>query len=290
MRVRRPTLIRRSSDNVGRMDLGALFDLEPHGPDTFVGSGPRYPWGGLYGGQIVAQALRAAASTVDEGMAPHSLRAYFIRRGDPAEPVRYEVDRIRNGRSFCTRRVVARQAIGAILNLEASFQVPETTDEIQTVQMPAGIALPTRPDDGNFTTSYQRAEAVAPSSDTGPVLPGRILAWMRVADEVAPDQLLHRCWLAYMSDDLPTDSVRRAIAQRVPAAGEVDEWWNDSFAASLDHTIWFHRPIQADQWHLYDVACHGYIAGRGLAVGHVFTAEGSHVATVAQEVLIRRRG
>ena len=104
------------------MDPIRFFELEPHGPDTFVGEGPRYPWGGLFGGQIVAQAFNAAARTVDTGLGVHSLRAYFIRRGDHTEPIRFEVDRIRNGRSFATRRVVARQAIGAILNLEASFQ------------------------------------------------------------------------------------------------------------------------------------------------------------------------
>jgi acyl-CoA thioesterase-2 len=93
-----------------------MFSLESHGPDTYVGQGPRYPWGGLYGGQVVAQALRAATSTVDDPFEPHSIRAYFIRRGDHTEPVRYEVDRIRNGRTFATRRVVARQAVGAILN------------------------------------------------------------------------------------------------------------------------------------------------------------------------------
>ena len=115
------------------MELSMLFDLEPHGPDTYVGTGPRYPWGGLYGGQIVAQALRAAAATVDPEFEPHSLRAYFIRRGYHTEPVRYEVDRTRNGRSFSTRRVVARQAIGVILNLEASFQRPEITADVETL-------------------------------------------------------------------------------------------------------------------------------------------------------------
>src|SRR5688572_24601427 len=109
-----------------------MFELQPHGGDTFVGQGPEYPWGGLYGGQIVAQALRAAAETVDSEFVTHSLRAYFIRRGDHSEPIRYEVDRIRNGRSFVTRRVVARQAVGAILNLEASFQVHESTGSLQT--------------------------------------------------------------------------------------------------------------------------------------------------------------
>ena len=102
-----------------------LFALEPHGSDTFIVAGRHYPWGGLYGGHIVAQALWAAAETVDPIMEPHSVRAYFIRRGDTTEPVRYEVDRIRNGKSFSTRRVVAAQSNGAILNLEASFQIFE---------------------------------------------------------------------------------------------------------------------------------------------------------------------
>src|SRR6476620_8533900 len=118
------------------MNLHDILDLAPHGPDTFVGSGPRYPWGGLYGGQIVAQALRAAAATVHDGLPCHSLRAYFIRRGDHEEPIRYEVDRIRNGRSFATRRVVARQAIGAILNLEASYQHAEDSAAVLPAVMP----------------------------------------------------------------------------------------------------------------------------------------------------------
>ena len=99
------------------MNITEILTLADHGPDTYVGTGPKYPWGGLYGGQIVAQALRAAAATVDPAYRPHSLRAYFIRPGEHTEPIRFEVDRIRNGRSFITRRVVARQAIGAILNM-----------------------------------------------------------------------------------------------------------------------------------------------------------------------------
>src|SRR5512133_1394882 len=106
-----------------------MMQLEQHGPDTWVGEGPRYPWGGLYGGQIVAQALQAAALTVDPRFLPHSLHAYFIRRGDHAQPVRFEVDRVRDGRSFVTRAVVARQSMGAILNLSASFQVAEAAVE-----------------------------------------------------------------------------------------------------------------------------------------------------------------
>ena len=124
------------------MDLQTILNLADHGPDVMVGIGPRYPWGGLYGGQIVAQALRAAASTVEEGFVVHSVRAYFIRRGDHTEPVRYEVDRIRNGRSFETRRVVARQAVGAILNLEASFQLPEPSEDVPAILPPEGVPTP----------------------------------------------------------------------------------------------------------------------------------------------------
>jgi acyl-CoA thioesterase-2 len=272
------------------MDLGALFELAPHGPDTFVGAGPRYPWGGLFGGQIVAQALRAASSTVDVELEPHSLRAYFIRRGDHTEPIRYEVDRIRNGRSFCTRRVVARQAVGAILNLEASFQRPEPAIDLQTVVMPSGLPSPDECPDDTWTTSFARRPVPRDAlPTTGTLGAGRVAAWMKVNDVVAPDELVHRCWLAYMSDDIPTDSVRRALAEREqPPVIDIDAWWQGSFAASLDHTVWFHRPLRVDEWHLYDFACHGSVGGRGVSVGHVFTADGVHAATVAQEVLIRR--
>ena len=268
------------------MHLGALFDLEAHGPDTFIGAGPQYPWGGLYGGQIVAQALRAASSTVAADLSVHSLRAYFIRRGDSTEPVRYEVDRIRNGTSFCTRRVVARQAIGAILNLEASFQRPEAGTDLQTVAMPAGLAAPESLESSSWSSSFDRRwlpDVDVAHAGTGA---GRVSAWMRVNDAVADDELVHRCWLAYLSDDLPTDAVRAALAGAAPTGGGD---WEGFFAASLDHTVWFHRPMRMDQWHLHDMACHGYVGGRGLAIGHVFAADGVHVATVSQEVLLRPR-
>ena len=259
----------------------ALFDLEPHGPDTFVGIGPRYPWGGLFGGQIVAQSLRAAAATVEPDQQVHSLRAYFIRRGDHTEPIRFEVDRIRNGRSFSTRRVVARQAIGAILNLESSFQAPEPADDVTTVPFDHALPGPEHGTPDNWSDTFERRDLDhgegTPGVRTGA---GRHIAWMRVTVPVDPDdQLLHRCWLTYMSDDMPAGAVRLA---HPPLQVE-----GERFVASLDHTIWFHRPLRADQWHLYDFSCHGYTGGRGLAIGHVFSADGTHVATVAQEVLFR---
>lgn len=265
------------------MELSKLFELEPHGPDTFVGIGPQYPWGGLFGGQIVAQALRAAARTVDVDQEVHSLRAYFIRRGDHIEPIRFEVDRIRNGRSFSTRRVVARQAVGAILNLEASFQLPEDTTDVQTVPMDRSIPGPDELASDSWTQAFDRRSVPRdrlPSPTTGT---GRSAAWMRVTTDFFNDsQLLHRCWLAYMSDDMPSDTIRAAH----PDFHQTDDH-GITFTASLDHTIWFHRPVRADQWHLYDFSCHAFTGARGLGIGHVFSMDGTHVATVAQEVLMR---
>jgi acyl-CoA thioesterase-2 len=264
-----------------------VFELASHGPDVHVGVGPQYPWGGLYGGQIVAQALRAATLSVDPGLEPHSIRAYFIRRGDATEPVRYEVDRIRNGRSFATRRVVARQAVGAILNAESSFQRPESSNEVQNVEMP-DVPPPEVLEQESWSPSFERA-TVPPQQvvDRRRDGAGRVVAWMRVVDQLGDphdprSQLLHRCWLMFLSDDLPADSVWLA---RTPRGEGGDD--GDRFTASLDHTVWFHRRVAADEWHLHDFSCLHFVGGRGLALGYVYAPDGRHVATVAQEVLMR---
>ena len=256
-----------------------MMDLEPHGPDVWVGVGPRYPWGGLYGGQIVAQALRAACATVEPQYRVHSLHAYFIRAGDHAEPVRYEVDRVRNGRSFVTRTVVARQAIGAILSLSASFQVDEDAPEVQTVALP-DVPAPDAFAPSSWSPMYDRR--IVPVDDQ----PGVAEGWLRIYQSVGDDPVLNACALAYMSDDFPTDAV---VAQHPDRPGPMDPDDHPFIAFSLDHAIWFHRPVDASAWHLHDFACQGLISSRGLAVGHVFTEAGVHVATVSQEVLLRHR-
>lgn len=262
-----------------------MFDLQHHGADTYVGEGPRYPWGGLYGGQIVAQALRAAAFTVETEFVPHSMRAYFIRPGDHTEPVRYEVDRIRNGRSFLTRRVVARQAIGAILNAECSFQKTERSAAMQAVEMPV-VPGPDGLENTSFSSRFDRRFVPdAAVEDAGRDGIGRVVAWMRATDafaDVDEGPCLHQCWLAFISDDLPSDAVR--AAHRTVWEGQSAA---ELVGTSLDHTIWFHRPLRADRWHLYDFTCHHYVGARGLSIGHVFDEGGEHVATVAQEVLLR---
>ena len=260
-----------------------LFALEPHGSDTFIGAGRQYPWGGLYGGHIVAQALWAAAETVDPIMEPHSVRAYFIRRGDTSEPVRYEVDRIRNGRSFCTRRVVARQAIGAILNLEASFQIEEKSAEAAPVVMAAHLPRPDDLADDSWSPYFDRRmvpyDVMAAANRDGR---GTSAGWFRLKQSFHNDELMNRCALAYISDDLPTDAVVQAVPELKAVSGQ-----EMLFSASLDHTVWFHRPVQADQWHLYEMSCYTYIGGRGISFGYVFAEDGTHIATVAQEVLVR---
>lgn len=265
------------------VNLHQLFDLVAHGGDVYVGEGLEYPWGGLYGGHIVAQALRAAAFTVDDDVVPHSLRAYFIRRGNNKQPVRYEVDRIRNGKSFATRRVVARQDDGAILNLEASFQRHEESIDATTVERQRQLPSPETIAESSWSTFLQR-RTLPPDVLVGQHRDGagRVAAWLRVKDSLGDSELLNRCALAYLSDDLPTESVVRAVPELQKASDE-----GRRFSASLDHAVWFHRPVHAHEWHLYEMTCHTYVGGRGLAYGYVFAADGTHVATVAQETLVR---
>lgn len=271
------------------MSLRDLFDLAPHGPDTLVGTGHPYPWGGLYGGHIVAQALRAASGTVEQPMSPHSLRAYFIRGGDNSEPVRYEVDRIRNGRTFSTRRVVARQTVGAILNLEASFQIPEQSATAAPMMIPDAIVPPSDLADDSWSPYFERR--MLPAGAGGHVHrdgSGHVAAWFRLRDDFGADQLLHMCALAYLSDDLPTEAVIRAVPELLVAARQREETGVDGlFATSLDHTVWYHAPVDTSQWHLVEASCLHYGSARGISHGYVFSESGVHVATVAQEVLVR---
>jgi acyl-CoA thioesterase II len=252
-----------------------MMALEQHGPDTYVAQGPSYPWGGLYGGQIVAQALRAAAATVEPRFEPHSLHAYFIRLGDAGEPIRLEVERLRNGRSFVTRAVVARQSTGAILSMNASFQVAEDAPDVQAAPRPPAVAPPEGADPTSWSPIFDRCADTARGG-------GRASAWLRVTEPIGGDAVLQACALAYLSDDMPTE----AVATLHP---DVDRWHEEGWrSASLDHAIWFHQRGRADDWQLYDFVADRYHGSRGVSIGRVFN-DGVQVATVAQEVLLRRR-
>jgi acyl-CoA thioesterase-2 len=223
----------------------------------------------------VAQGLRAGTFTVDPDFRVHSLHAYFIRSGDHTEPIRFEVDRVRNGRSFLTRRVTARQSTGVILEMTASYQVDEGGPEIQTALMP-----PTPPPDELADDSWGDLFSRRSASRGH----GEVSAWLRIVDEIGPDPAHHACALAYLSDDLPTE----AVVSLHPDATPDQPFDNQFMSASLDHAIYFHRPVAADQWHLQTFTCHGLMSSRGVSVGYVFTTEGTHVATVVQEVLLRK--
>ncbi len=268
-------------------DFATLMTLESHGSDVFVGVGPHYPWGRVYGGQVVAQALRAAAATVDPDFFVHSLHAYFIRGGDADEPIRFEVDRIRNGRSFLTRRVVARQSIGPILNLSASFQIREKQVDIQERGMPTGIPQPESLPADDWGPILERR--LIPSS-AFPGEPDREAYWLRVVGPIAAeDHVAQSCALAYASDDVPTEAASRSHPRRPSPSAEPGEYARRFVGASLDHAIWFHRPGRHDDWVLHDFAGHGLVGARGLALGQLYSRDGVHLATVAQEILMRER-
>jgi acyl-CoA thioesterase-2 len=259
------------------LDLSAVFTLESHGPDTYVAESPHYPWGRIYGGLVIAQALWAATQTVRVEHVVHSLHAYFILGGEFSEPVRYEVDRVRNGRSFTTRRVVARQSAGAILTLECSFQRYEDGVESQPETMPADIpspdALPKVYDAG-----LDRREVPVTAGEPG----SRV--WGRFPLALGDDARLHYCALAYLSDMNAMDAVSASRAGGRPTG---DGEWSEWMGASLDHAMWFHRAFRADQWLLYDQSSFSTSHARGLAGGAIFTQEGELVVTVVQEGLLR---
>jgi acyl-CoA thioesterase II len=260
------------------IEFAELLQLEPHGPDTYVGIAARYPWGGrLFGGQVVAQALRAASLTVPADRPAHSLHSYFIRPGTTEEPIRYEVERLRDGRSFTTRQVVARQSGGAILNLSVSFQVVEAEVDAPVATLPAGLPSfeePTLPDHSWAGLLERKATFLAD---------GTMGYWIRLNAEMGDDPADHQCALAFMSDAAPSR------AARSPHPDFVADSDRRLFqGASLDHSVWFQRPTDPSQWHWFDTRSHGLNGGRGLVTGDVIRADGLHAATIAQEVLLRR--
>jgi acyl-CoA thioesterase II len=250
-----------------------LIALDQSDDTTFVGQTPAYPWGRVFGGQVVAQSLAAAAATAPADHFVHSLHAYFVLGGVPLEPIVFEVDRLREGRSFTTRRVVARQSAGAILNLDASFQRIEDDVEIQETQLPAGVPGP----ETLAAVDWPGLGEVREVANQPAV--ARSQVWMRIAEDLGDDRITHACALAYLSDHNPMD----AIILSHPASLR----WDEMMTASLDHNIWFHRHVRADGWMLFDMQGHGLVNARGMATGAVHAEDGRHVATIAQEGLVR---
>jgi acyl-CoA thioesterase-2 len=274
--------------------LVELLDLEPIEVNIFRGLSPDENRQRVFGGQVAGQALVAAARTVGDNRAVHSLHAYFLRPGDPTVPILYEVDRARDGRSFTTRRVVAIQHGRPIFNLSASFQVAETGFDHQAPMPPAPPpeSVPTfterfadraeewgdwfhrpRPIDMRYVDD-EDADAVA-SMPGG----GRRLVWFRADGELPDDPLLHACVVTYASDMTLLDTTL------VPHGLRAQE--GRVMMASLDHAMWFHRPFRADEWLLYAQGTPSASGGRGLGWGGIFTRDGALAVSVVQEGLIR---
>ena len=270
-----------------------LLDLEAIEVNIFRGVSPHEERQRVFGGQVAGQALVAASRTVDKG-AVHSLHAYFLRPGDPTVPILYQVDRIRDGRSFTTRRVVAIQHGRAIFNLAASFHVEEEGFEYH-------MPMPDVPEPGDLPDAdTQWAELAEVFGDFMPRdraidiryidgLPFRrkgkssseMRVWMRADGALPADPVLHTCLLTYASDMTLLD------ASLLPhGTSALDD---EIMMASLDHAMWFHRAFRADEWFLYAQDTPSSSSGRGLARGSVFTRDGMLVASVVQEGLIRRR-
>ncbi len=277
-------------------DLLDLLDLEQIERDIFRGESRSALVPRVFGGQVAAQALVAAGRTVPEDRLAHSLHAYFLRAGDPGAPIVYTVDRIRDGRSFTTRRVVAVQHGQPIFHLSASFQAYEEGLDHQT-DMPAAPdpeTLPTAAEmlprhlPEEIATRLVEARAAVdlryaetpPWGSVGEPREPRSQVWFRTNGKLTDDPLLHVVLATYVSDMTLLDSVLLAHGRGGWALGDV-------VGASLDHAMWFHRPFRADEWLLYDQESPTASGGRGLGQARIFTRDGKLAISVIQEGVVR---
>jgi acyl-CoA thioesterase-2 len=276
-------------------DLLGILDLERLEHNLYRGRSPQVGWQRVFGGQVIGQALVAACRTV-ENRQPHSLHAYFLLAGDPKVPIIYEVDRIRDGRSFTTRRVVAIQHGHAIFSMSASFHVEEPGFDHQVpmpdvpppetlpgeAELKAGV-MPLMPDPVRAYYEKERPIELRPVefdryTSRSPREP-RFNVWIRATSRLPDDPAIHQCVLAYASDMTLLDSSLIAHGRTV--------FERSIQAASLDHALWFHRPFRADEWLLYSQDSPSASGARGFSRGLIFTRDGTLVASVAQEGLVR---
>ena len=282
--------------------LGALLDLlalEKIEENLFRGQSQDLGWGTVFGGQVLGQALSAAVQTVPADRHVHSLHAYFLRPGDVRHPIVYDVDRIRDGRSFTTRRVVAIQAGRSILNMSTSFQVEEPGFEHQDPmpEVPPPESLPSDRDRAlkladrlpAVVRERMLAERAFDVRTTDPEddpfrptpRPSRRMAWLRAAAPLPDTPALHHYLLAYVSDFgfVGSALLPHAVSWLTPGLQ----------IASIDHVIWFHQPFRCDEWLLHAMESPAAGGARGFVRGQVFTQDGRLVASTAQEGLIRQR-
>ncbi len=281
-------------------NLLATLDLEPLEVNLFRGRSPQVGWQRVFGGQVIGQALVAACRTVENvtERPPHSLHAYFLLAGDPKVPIIYEVDRIRDGRSFTTRRVVAIQHGQAIFTMAVSFHHDEPglahqapmpdvprPEELPTESEVKEKILPMMPEPVRRYYERERPIELRPV-EYGRYLgkttdSGRFHVWIRATGRLPDEPAIHQCVLAYASDMTLLDSAL------IPHGRSVFD--KSIMAASLDHALWLHRPFRADDWLLYAQDSPNLSGARGFSRGLIFSQDGTLVASVAQEGLLRER-
>ncbi len=276
-----------------------LLDLEPTGVDCFVGKSPAFGWRRVFGGQVVAQSLVAAGRSVDGGRLVHSLHGYFLRPGNPDVPIIYQVERERDGKSFSTRRVVAVQEDLAIFSMSASYHLPEDGfhhHEPMPPDVPHAEDLPSEQTFLNELLSREMPPHIRKFWDRErpvelrPVNPRNILdpavakplslVWFRARGSLNDDPDIHRAILTYATDFTLLDTAL------IPHGFSTFD--KRLMVASLDHSVWIHRPFRMDEWLLYVQTSTNASGARGFTRGSVFTENGTLIASVAQEGLIRR--
>ncbi|MBF0211061.1 MAG: acyl-CoA thioesterase II [Desulfamplus sp.] len=280
-------------------ELLKLLKLEKIEENIFRGESQDLGFGNVFGGQVLGQALSAASQTVDSSRPVHSLHGYFLRAGDSSKPIVYNVDCIRDGKSFTTRRVVAIQKGRPIFSMAASFQGQEVgfehQDTMPDVPGPEGIESQTEsakkiahmiPKHLVDKLVCQTPIEIRPINPVNPFapekMPPRKYVWFKAINSISDDIAIHRYMLAYASDfNLCTTSL-------YPHGKTF--WSPDMQVASLDHAMWFHRDFRIDDWLLYDMQSPSASRARGLNIGNIFTKDGRLVATVVQEGLLRYRG
>jgi acyl-CoA thioesterase II len=270
-----------------------VLDVHPAGDDVFSGTSYRPPWGRIFGGQVLAQSLVAATRTVDESRPVHSLHGYFLRPGDPQEPITFQVERLRDGRSFSARRTQALQRGKPILSMISSFQEPADGLDHQ-VEMP-DVAGPDEVPSLEDRFGHLEIPAVQQMLRSRPVdlrhvegplylNPGpervaRQAVWMKAAAKLPDDPRLHTALLTFASDYSLLESILRRHGMTWATPG--------MRTASLDHAMWFHRPVRMDEWVLYVQESPSASGARGLGLGRLFRRDGVLVAETAQEGMIR---
>jgi acyl-CoA thioesterase-2 len=278
-------------------DLLQILDLKEVGESCFQGEGRDPGHHRLYGGHVLAQALAAAYRTIEDRHV-HSLHAYFLRAGDPSDPIRYQVDRVRDGISFASRRVSAAQGGAELLHLAASFQVaedgidrqasmPEVAEPEKCPDMAAALEEFRRraPDRPRPFLIRQRPFEFRPAGLPDPAAePPKVPClqiWFRALDRLPDDERLHRCVLTYASDYYLLSTAALDVRLNVDLSRLQ--------LASLDHAMWFHRSVRVDDWLLYVLESPSASGSRGFAHGNIFNRSGDLIATTAQEGVVRRK-